>query len=315
MLPGFCGGHRPSCSTGHCHQSVEAIQKQAAELIHNSGTVFITITCHSWRSGLWHDAWQRNIRSVLRKFPARKPSKAHQAGPLCDRSGTNSLPSTDVLHGAPSLPFTPRFQEYPAQAFRRTAGGVEYSIPYAYRARTAIHQKLRHGNSRTTRTADVQAALRAGRNRRHHHRADQAKAVRSCAGIFPCRNCSVICNRHGIMLIVRPRCNRAWDAPESGVLRTAGIEPDILCTAKGIASGMPLSASIAKESVMRWKPGSHGSTMAAPGVHRFGIGHDGPDRADIWRTPARWAANFGRINDGRPLHLAMCAAKGTDDRY
>jgi len=41
----------------------------------------------------------------------------------------------------------------------------------------------------------------------------------------------------------------------------AGIEPDILCCAKGIASGMPLGAIIARDSVMRWKPGAHGTTF------------------------------------------------------
>ena len=69
-----------------------------------------------------------------------------------------------------------------------------------------------------------------------------------------------ICNRHGIMLIV--------DEVQSGVGRTgkwwayehAGIEPDIVCIAKGIASGMPLSAFVAKESVMTWGRGSHGTT-------------------------------------------------------
>jgi 4-aminobutyrate aminotransferase len=40
----------------------------------------------------------------------------------------------------------------------------------------------------------------------------------------------------------------------------AGITPDIVLTAKGIASGMPISAFIAKEGVMQWKPGSHGTT-------------------------------------------------------
>jgi len=37
-------------------------------------------------------------------------------------------------------------------------------------------------------------------------------------------------------------------APESGGLRTRGIEPDILCSAKGIASGMPLGAIIAEKA-------------------------------------------------------------------
>jgi len=41
----------------------------------------------------------------------------------------------------------------------------------------------------------------------------------------------------------------------------AGIEPDMICTAKGIASGMPLCAVIAKASVMDWKPGAHASTF------------------------------------------------------
>jgi 4-aminobutyrate aminotransferase len=41
----------------------------------------------------------------------------------------------------------------------------------------------------------------------------------------------------------------------------AGVEPDILLTAKGLGSGMPIGAIIANESVMRWEPGAHGSTF------------------------------------------------------
>jgi 4-aminobutyrate aminotransferase len=40
-----------------------------------------------------------------------------------------------------------------------------------------------------------------------------------------------------------------------------GVEPDIICSAKGIASGMPLGAIIAKASVMDWPSGSHASTF------------------------------------------------------
>jgi 4-aminobutyrate aminotransferase len=39
------------------------------------------------------------------------------------------------------------------------------------------------------------------------------------------------------------------------------VEPDILCTAKGIASGMPVSAAIAKADLMKWHAGHHGSTF------------------------------------------------------
>jgi 4-aminobutyrate aminotransferase len=70
-----------------------------------------------------------------------------------------------------------------------------------------------------------------------------------------------LCRKHGILLVV--------DEVQSGMGRTgkwwaidhAGIEPDMICTAKGIASGMPLGAVIAKAGVMDWKPGAHASTF------------------------------------------------------
>src|SRR5262249_13619266 len=39
------------------------------------------------------------------------------------------------------------------------------------------------------------------------------------------------------------------------------VEPDIVCVAKGIASGLPLAAILARERVMNWPPGAHGSTF------------------------------------------------------
>jgi 4-aminobutyrate aminotransferase len=71
-----------------------------------------------------------------------------------------------------------------------------------------------------------------------------------------------ICRQHGILFVL--------DEVQSGMGRTgkwwasehAGVEPDILCTAKGIASGMPLGAFVARTSIMNtWKPGSHGTTF------------------------------------------------------
>jgi 4-aminobutyrate aminotransferase len=69
-----------------------------------------------------------------------------------------------------------------------------------------------------------------------------------------------LCDRHGILLIV--------DEVQSGMGRTGkwwavehfGVEPDILCAAKGIASGMPLGAMISRKSVMTWPIGAHGNT-------------------------------------------------------
>jgi 4-aminobutyrate aminotransferase len=41
----------------------------------------------------------------------------------------------------------------------------------------------------------------------------------------------------------------------------AGVAPDIVASAKGIASGMPLGICMAKAEIMDWQPGSHGSTF------------------------------------------------------
>jgi 4-aminobutyrate aminotransferase len=70
-----------------------------------------------------------------------------------------------------------------------------------------------------------------------------------------------LCDRHGILLIA--------DEVQSGAGRTGAmwavehwaVEPDILLSAKGIASGMPLSAMVARASLMEaWGKGAHGST-------------------------------------------------------
>jgi 4-aminobutyrate aminotransferase len=69
-----------------------------------------------------------------------------------------------------------------------------------------------------------------------------------------------VCTRHGILLIV--------DEVQAGMGRTGkwwsiqnfGVEPDILVAAKGIASGMPLGAMIARKSIVTWPKGSHGNT-------------------------------------------------------
>lgn len=59
------------------------------------------------------------------------------------------------------------------------------------------------------------------------------------------------------------------DEVQAGIGRTGkwfgiehwGVEPDIICSAKGLASGLPLGATIAKQKIMDWVPGSHASTF------------------------------------------------------
>ncbi len=71
-----------------------------------------------------------------------------------------------------------------------------------------------------------------------------------------------IADQHGILLIA--------DEVQTGVGRTGrmwavqhwGVAPDIVVTSKGLAAGLPLGAVIAREEVMTWPPGAHGSTAA-----------------------------------------------------
>jgi 4-aminobutyrate aminotransferase len=70
-----------------------------------------------------------------------------------------------------------------------------------------------------------------------------------------------ICDRYGILLIA--------DEVQAGIGRTGkwwsiqnfGVEPDIVTSAKGIASGMPLGAMIARKSIVTWPKGTHGNTF------------------------------------------------------
>ncbi|HLO86948.1 MAG TPA: acetyl ornithine aminotransferase family protein [Nostocaceae cyanobacterium] len=70
-----------------------------------------------------------------------------------------------------------------------------------------------------------------------------------------------ICDRYGILMIV--------DEVQSGMGRTGrlfavehwGVMPDIITTAKGIASGLPLGAILSRPEIMTWPPGSHATTF------------------------------------------------------
>lgn len=78
-------------------------------------------------------------------------------------------------------------------------------------------------------------------------------------GFFPALR--QLCDEHGILMIV--------DEVQSGMGRTGkwwaiehfDVEPDIVCAAKGIASGMPLGVMFAREDLVKWKKGAHGNTF------------------------------------------------------
>ena len=92
-----------------------------------------------------------------------------------------------------------------------------------------------------------------------------------------------IAAQHGMLFIV--------DEVQSGIGRTgkmfaiehAGVEPDIIIAAKGIASGLPMGVTIAREDVMDWPVGAHSNTFGgnpiacAAAMETMKLVREGPD--------------------------------------
>lgn len=126
-----------------------------------------------------------------------------------------------------------------------------------------------------------------------------------------------IAERHGILLIA--------DEVQSGMGRTGewwasdhfDFVPDILVTAKGIASGLPLSAMIARADLMTWKPGAHASTFGgnpvavAAALTTIHLLEDGlidnaaAMGAHILRRMHHWPEKFGHVGEVRGLGLMI----------
>jgi len=75
------------------------------------------------------------------------------------------------------------------------------------------------------------------------------------------RELRAICDRHGILLVVDEVQSGAGRTGKWWAIEHSGVEPDMVCMAKGIASGMPLGICMTKADVMDWVPGSHASTF------------------------------------------------------
>jgi 4-aminobutyrate aminotransferase len=252
------------CSTGHCHPKVvRAIQQQAEELIHIAGT----------------DFYHRHMPQLAERLAATMPS-SHNWKVFFGNSGTEAVEGAIKLaryatkrdkliafygcfHGRTmgSLSLTAS-KSTQRKNFGALLGGVEH-IPYPYAYRCAL------GHTNETCGGEIIELLEQQIFKRLFAPEEVAaiivEPIQGEGGFVPAplfflQELQRLCNKHGIMLIM--------DEVQSGMGRTgklwamdhAGVTPDILLTAKGIASGMPISAFIAKDSVMQWKTGSHGTT-------------------------------------------------------
>jgi 4-aminobutyrate aminotransferase len=252
-------------STGHCHPVVvEAIQKQAAELIHISCT----------------DFYYPGIVQLAERLAAVTPGEEAKKV-YFGNSGTEAIEAAIKLAryhtrrdkiiafqgcfhgrtlGALSLTASKAVQR---KGFGALLAGV-FHIPYP--------NSYRCPYGHPSPCAGVEAATFLEREifKRMVDPEEVAavfiEPIQGEGGYVPAPKeflveLQRICRKYGILLVC--------DEVQSGMGRTgkwwacehAGIEPDILCVAKGIASGMPLSATIARASLMDWKPGAHASTF------------------------------------------------------
>jgi 4-aminobutyrate aminotransferase len=252
-------------ATGHCHpQVVSAIQKQAADLIHMSSTDF-------YYPGMVELAEQLAAiapgKDPKRVYFGNSGAEAVEAAMKLARYRTGRdkfIAFYGSFHGRTmgSLSLTA------SKAVQRTKFGSllagVFHAPYPNTYRGAYGVRPEHA------AADVLAWLETELFKRLVDPEEIAgifiEPIQGEGGYLPApaeflQGLEHLCRQHGILLIA--------DEVQSGMGRTgkwwacdyAGIEPDMICVAKGIASGMPLSALITKADVMDWEPGAHASTF------------------------------------------------------
>ena len=254
-------------STGHAHpEVVAAIQAQAAEFLHMSGTDF-------YYEGMTRLAERLSaiapMRGPMRFYYGNSGAEAVECALKLARYHTgrqNVISFLGSFHGrtmgALSLtssrpqqkrrfaPFVPGVTHvrYP-YAYRGCSGGPQQEEAFALGCAQYIEEKL----FKTVLPPEEVAAIFV--------EPIQGEGGYIVAPTVFMQELRRICDRHGILLVV--------DEVQSGVGRTGKwwavqhteVEPDIVCCAKGIASGMPLSVCMAKAEIMNWVPGSHASTF------------------------------------------------------
>lgn len=251
-------------STGHSHpQVVKAVQNAAEKFLHIS-------------SDFYHDGWVRLSEKLDEIAPFEESAKT-----FLTNSGTEAVETaiklakyhtkrsnfigfTGAFHGRTmgSVAFTASKPKYHSGFYPLMPGVTHVPFPYEYRPVLERRTGEDYGET-VVRYLEEEVFG-------HNVPGDEVAAVLvepiqgeggyvvPPAGFFPALR--KLCDKYGILLIA--------DEVQSGMGRTGkwwaiehfGVEPDMITSAKGIASGLPLGACIARESVMTWPKGAHGNT-------------------------------------------------------
>ncbi len=259
-------------STGHCHpEVVKAIQDQAAELIsYMSGTDFyyeslvtlsqrlsaIALPClFSGPHRFYYVQLRRGGRRVRpedRALPHRTAEhhrffrslpRAHHGCALAHRA---SKPQ-QRRRFSPLVPGITHVR-YP-YAYRGCSGGPQEEEAFALSCARYIEEKL----FKTTLAPEEVAAIFV--------EPIQGEGGYVVAPTIFMQELRRICDKHGILLVADEVQSGAGRTGKWWAIEHTGVQPDIVCMAKGIASGMPLGVCMTRAEIMDWKPGSHASTF------------------------------------------------------
>lgn len=260
-----CAAGIAVCSTGHCHpRVVRAIQEQAGRLLHICGADFYDpryIGLAERLAGLVPG------RSPKRVFLGNSGAEAVEAALKLARHHTGRahlLAFFGAFHGRTmgAVSLTASKPVY-HRGFGPLVPAITH-VPYAYCYRCAYH--LAYPSCELACVKYIEKTLFARTLPPDEVAAIFVEPVQGEGGyIVPpdgwLAALRELCDRHGILLVD--------DEVQSGMGRTGrmlaiehwGVEPDVVCLAKALASGLPLSAMIAREEVMTWPEGAHGSTF------------------------------------------------------
>jgi 4-aminobutyrate aminotransferase len=262
-----CNAGVAVCSTGHCHpEIVEAITKQTQTLIHMCGT----------------DFYYRHMPELGKKLDEIVPIKAATRTHFAN-SGAEAVET--ALKLAMYHTGRQKFISFFGSFHGRTLGAL--SLTSSKKAQRSGFKRqpldvvhVPYPNWIRSPFKDVNDAESAGRatiewieNRIFQTTTPPeevagivVEAVQGEGGYIPApkgfmKELRRICDEHGIMLIV--------DEVQSGMGRTGkmfatdhyDIEPDIMCLAKGIGSGLPIGVCVARADIMDWHKGAHASTF------------------------------------------------------
>ena len=263
-----CNAGVAVCSTGHCHpEIVEAIIKQAKTLIHMCGTDF------------YYKLMPDLGRKLNEICPIEGETKTHFANSGAEAVETALKLAMYHTKRQKFIAFFGSFHGRTLGALSLTSSKRAQRMGFARQALDVVHvpypNKFRHfvtdePTDEETITKDctnwIENRLFKTTTPPSEVAGIVVEAIQGEGGYVPAPKAFLqeirrICDEHGIMMIV--------DEVQSGMGRTgkmfavehSGVQPDIMCLAKALGSGLPIGATVAKAEVMDWHKGAHASTF------------------------------------------------------